>query len=113
MAASRGRLAATAVLVAVAGCGGSAIQGVLEWAQPPVLQGHTLTGTLRNGTSHSEQLSVSRMRLLDERGRKVRARIRVSTSSLASHATAAIRATWKSGTPVRIDYGAGTLSLRS
>jgi hypothetical protein len=53
------------------------------------------------------------MRLLDDHGRKVAGRIRVSSSSLASGASTSLTARWKSGDPVRIDYGAGTLALPS
>lgn len=106
------RLAAILTLLALAGCGNSGIQGVLEWAAPPRVSERTLSGTLRNTTSHAEPLSAGEIRLLDEHGRRVRARIHVSTTSLSAHATAVIRATWRSGSPVRIDYGAGTLPLR-
>ena len=53
------------------------------------------------------------MRLLDDRGRKVAGKIRVASGELASGASTSLTAMWKSGDPVRIDYGAGTLPLPS
>jgi hypothetical protein len=112
------RLAASiVVVVALAGCGGSAIEGTLEWAQPPSLASHSLSGPIRNKTSHSVKLDATSMRLLDDRGRKLPGQIRVAGSaasiSLAAGASTDLAASWKSGKPVRIDYGSGTLALPS
>ena len=101
------------LLVALSGCGGSGIEGTLEWDKPPALSAHSLTGSIQNTTSHSLSLDPKRMRLLDERGRKMAARIRIGRGEIASGNTTSLRATWTSGKPVRIDYGAGTLALPS
>jgi hypothetical protein len=102
------------VLVAfLAGCGGSGIEGTLQWAEPPSVSGRSLNGTLENTTSHSVTLEPKRMRLLNDDGKKVPARIRVDQSELGSGASTGLSATWKSGNPVRIDYGSGTLALPS
>ena len=68
---------------------------------------------IQNATSHSLRLDPKAMRLLDDRGRKVVGRVRVSGSDLPAHGTTTLSATWKSGNPVRIDYGTGTLALPS
>jgi hypothetical protein len=102
-----------ALALALGGCGSSGIQGTLEWQGSPVIRPHVLRGVLHNTTSHSVSLDPGAMRLLNDRGQKVRARIRASTSSLPAHGTASVSATWKAGDPVRIDYGEGTLPLRS
>jgi hypothetical protein len=70
-------------------------------------------GRIHNTTSHSVSLPPKSMRLLDDRGRKVAGRIRVGRSELAAGGSTGLRATWKAGKPVRIDYGAGTLALPS
>jgi hypothetical protein len=101
------------LFVALAGCGGSGIEGTLQWAQPPSVSGRSVSGSVENTTSHSVTLNPKRMRLLDDRGKEVDARIRVGQSELASGASTGLRATWKSGNPVRIDYGSGTLALPS
>jgi hypothetical protein len=101
------------LVVGLAGCGSSGLSGTLEWEQPPVVSAHGLNGSIQNTTSHSVSLSEKSMRLLDDRGRKVGARIRLGRSELASGEATSLRATWKGGEPVRIDYGAGTLALRS
>lgn len=98
-------------LAVLAGCGSSAIQGTASWVGAPRVAGHTLSGELRNTTGHSLGLDVKSMRLLDDHGRKVAARIRVGSASVAAHGTTSVRATWRSGKPVRIDYGEGTLAL--
>jgi hypothetical protein len=53
------------------------------------------------------------MRLLDADGRKVAGKIEVGKDPLPAHGSTTLRATWKSGKPVRIDYGSGTLALPS
>jgi hypothetical protein len=108
----RGALAVF-LLIALAGCGNSGLEGTLDWAQPPSVSAHAVNGTIKNKTSHSVTVDAKSMRLLDDRGRKVGGRIRVATDSLASGASTRLTATWKSGDPVRIDYGAGTLALPS
>jgi hypothetical protein len=100
-------------LVALAGCGGSGIEGTLQWEQPPTVSGHSVSGSVRNTTSHSVTLSPKSMRLLDDGGKKVAGTIRVDRSAIASGDSTGLRAVWKSGNPVRIDYGSGTLALPS
>src|SRR4051794_29828346 len=91
------------LLIALAGCGGGEFEGTLRWAQSPSVSGHSLNGSLENRTSHSVALNAKGMRLLDDRGRKVAARIRVRTGDLAAGASTRPRGTWESGKPVRID----------
>ena len=100
-------------LVALAGCGGSGLEGTLQWAQPPSVSGRSVSGTVENTTSHSVRLDPKRMRLLNDDGKKVTGSIRIGQSSLGSGESTGLRATWKSGNPVRIDYGSGTLALPS
>ncbi|HEX6711875.1 MAG TPA: hypothetical protein VF066_00775 [Thermoleophilaceae bacterium] len=107
------RRAGIVLLVGLAGCGSSGIEGTLQWEQPPVVSGRVLNGSIQNATSHSVSLEPKAMRLLDDRGRKVAAQIRVERPDLPAGESTNVRATWKSGKPVRIDYGAGTLALRS
>jgi hypothetical protein len=107
------RRAGIVLLVGLAGCGGGGLQGTLQWAQPPALSGHSLNGSVQNRTSHSQSLDPKSMRLLDDHGRKVDGRIRVTNSRLGAGASTSLTATWKSGKPVLIDYGAGTLALPS
>lgn len=108
------RLAGIAiVLLALAGCGSSGIEGTLRWEQPPSVSAHSLNGSIQNTTSHSVTLDPKAMRLLDDRGKKVAAKLHVASGKLASGASTSLGATWKSGNPVRIDYGAGTLALPS
>jgi hypothetical protein len=107
------RRAGIVLLAALAGCGGSGLEGTLQWAQPPATSAHSLTGSLQNKTSHSVSLDPKSMRLLDDHGRKVGGRIRVKNSELAAGASTSLTASWKAGKPVRIDYGAGTLALPS
>lgn len=97
----------------LAGCGSSGLEGTLDWAQPPVVSGRSVSGVIRNTTSHSLTLDAKAMRLLDDHGRKVDGRIRVEQSVVGAGASTRLSAGWKSGDPVRIDYGAGTLALRS
>jgi hypothetical protein len=101
------------VLVALAGCGNSGIQGVLSWKGSPRVGAGSASGIVQNTTSHSQRLEPSSMRLLDYRGRKVAGHIRVGRRSVPAHQWTSLLATWKSGKPVRIDYGAGTLALPS
>jgi hypothetical protein len=107
------RRAGIVLLLALAGCGGSGLEGTLQWAQPPAVSGHSLRGSVQNTTSHSVSLDPKSMRLLDDHGRKVGGRIRVTNTKVAAGASTNVTATWKSGKPVRIDYGAGTLALPS
>jgi hypothetical protein len=107
------RRAGIVFLVGLAGCGGGGLEGTLQWAQPPAVSGHSLNGSVQNRTSHSQTLDPRSMRLLDDHGRKIGGRIRVANSDLAAGASTSVTATWKSGKPVRIDYGAGTLALPS
>jgi hypothetical protein len=102
-----------ALVAGLVGCGGSGLEGTLDWAQPPAVSGRSVKGSIENKTSHSVSLDAGSMRLLDDRGRKVAGRIRVASSQLASGAATSLTARWKSGDPVRIDYGAGTLALPS
>ena len=109
-----GRAVAILVLaLAVGGCGSSGIEGTLAWVNDPAVSPHALNGTARNTTSHSVTLSAKGMRLLDADGKKVAARFRLSKERLEKGGTAVVSATWKSGKPVRIDYGSGTLALPS
>jgi hypothetical protein len=102
------------VLVALlAGCGGGGLEGVLAWKTEPSVGAGRALGEVRNTTSHSLNLDTKSMRLLDDRGRKVAGRFAVGTGVLAAHSETSLRASWKSGKPVRIDYGAGTLALPS
>jgi len=101
------------LVCALVGCGGGGLEGVLAWDDDPVVTDGSVSGRVRNTTSHSVDLNPKTMRLLDDRGRKVPGRIRVGDEVLAVHASTALRATWKSGKPVRIDYGAGALPLTS
>jgi hypothetical protein len=102
-----------AVVVVVGGCGNSAIEGTLAWSSDPVVGRHSLNGSIRNTTSHSVALHPKSMRLLDADGRKVKGRISAGTDPVRAHASTTLRATWKSGKPVRIDYGTGALALPS
>jgi hypothetical protein len=106
-------IAAVVVVVVVGGCGGGGIEGTLAWTSDPVVGAHSLNGSVRNTTSHSVALGPKSMRLLDADGRKVKGRISVGMDPLPAHASTTLRATWKSGKPVRIDYGSGTLALPS
>jgi hypothetical protein len=99
--------------LALAGCSGSTLEGTLRWQANPRVSGHALRGRVQNTTSHSLTLDPKAMRLLDDRGNRVGGRVRVSASDLPAHAATTLRATWKSGNPVRIDYGTGTLALPS
>jgi hypothetical protein len=113
------RRAGIVALAALAGCGSGGIEGTLQWQGNPVVHssggsaGATAAGTIRNTTSHSVTLAARQMRLLDDRGTKVAGRVRVGSSELAAGASTRLVARWKSGKPVRIDYGAGTLALPS
>jgi hypothetical protein len=99
-------------LFVLAGCG-SGLEGTLAWDGDPSLGPHSLNGSLKNTTSHSVAIGPKTMRLLDSNGHKVSARIRVTAGDLSAGASTPLRATWKSGKPVRIDYGSGTLALPS
>jgi hypothetical protein len=74
---------------------------------------HAVNGSVRNSTGHSVALHPKAMRLLDADGRKVAGKITVGKDPLPAHGSTTLRATWKSGKPVRIDYGSGTLALPS
>jgi hypothetical protein len=102
------------VALVLAGCGsGSAIQGTLGWNSDPVVGPHSVKGSVRNTTSHSVALNRQSMRLLDADGRKVKGRISAGSDPLPAHGSTTLRATWRSGNPVRIDYGTGALPLPS
>jgi hypothetical protein len=101
------------LVLLLAGCGGSGLEGTLSWEQGPTMSRQAVSGSVKNTTSHSVTLNAKAMRLLDDRGRKLGGRIRVARAELASGESTSLRATWKSGNPVRIDYGAGTLALPS
>ena len=95
------------------GCGGGGLEGTLKWEQPPTVSGKSVRGTVQNATSHTQTLSPKSMRLLDDRGNKVDGTFRVEQTKIPAGASTGVSATWKSGNPVRIDYGAGTLALPS
>jgi hypothetical protein len=99
--------------LALAGCGGTGLRGTLEWSGSPSTGPQSVSGTVRNTTSHSVDLNPGAMRLLDKDGRSVAGRIEVGAQRLAAHASTRLTARWKAGKPVRIDYGAGTLALPS
>ena len=113
------RLAAAIVAgVVLTGCGSTGFEGTLEWAQPPSVSAHSLHGRIRNTTSHSVTIDPKTTRLLDDHGRKVPGRVEVggaasTSTTLPAKGSGGLTATWKSGKPVRIDYGAGTLALPS
>jgi hypothetical protein len=113
------RRAGIVLLVALAGCGSSGLEGTLQWRADPRIRangsagGASATGVVHNTTSHSVSLDPKRMRLLDDHGRKVTGRIRVGQPELGAGSSTLLTARWKSGKPVRIDYGAGTLALPS
>src|SRR3954453_17126590 len=71
-------VASIVVLVALAGCGSSAIEGTLEWAQSPSLSSHSLRGQVRNTPSHPVTVDARSMRLLDDHGRKLPGQMRVA-----------------------------------
>jgi hypothetical protein len=100
------------VLALLVGCG-SGIQQTLVWKQSPAVSAHSAHGVVSNTTSRSFPLDTHAMRLLDENGRKVKGHFTISPARVPRHGTATLTATWKSGKPVRIDYGAGTLPLGS
>jgi hypothetical protein len=106
-------IAGLVALVLAACGGGSAIQGTLAWNSDPVVGPHSLNGSVRNTTSHSVALKPKAMRLLDADGRKVKGRISAGSDPLPPHASTTLHATWRSGKPVRIDYGTGALPLPS
>jgi hypothetical protein len=85
----------------------------MQWEQPPTVSGQSVRGTVKNTTSHSQTLSPKSMRLLDDRGNRVKGTIRVDQTKIPPGASTSLSAAWKSGKPVRIDYGAGTLALPS
>jgi hypothetical protein len=103
----------------LAGCGGSGLQGTLAWKHKPAVftrpgsSSHSVAGFVRNTTSHAVDLDARQMRLLDADGRKVTGRIQLRSAHLPAGASTALAATWRSGKPVRIDYGAGALALPS
>jgi hypothetical protein len=101
------------VVATVAGCGSGAIRGALDWKSGPQVTAQSASGVVQNTTGHSFTLDPKAMRLLDKDGRKVAARFGVGAAELPAHASARLDVRWKSGKPVRIDYGAGTLSLNS
>jgi hypothetical protein len=100
-------------LIVVAGCGGSGLEGVLQWEGDPNVAARALNGTIRNTTDHAVDLDAGAMRLLDADGRKIKARFRLDREEVPRGGQTRVRVTWKAGKPVRIDYGAGTLALPS
>ena len=108
------RVISVLLATGLAACGGAtALEGTLVWTGMPTVSGHSAHGAVRNTTSHSVSLDPHSMRLLDSSGRKLGGRFRVSMTSLPKGATAQLAVTWKTGNPVRIDYGSGTLPLPS
>src|SRR4051794_19014328 len=91
------------LLVVLAGCGSSGIEGTLQWEQPPTSAGRAVNGSVQNRTSHSVTLDAKAMRLLDDHGRKVAGHVRIDREQLAAGEATSLRASWKSGKPVRID----------
>jgi hypothetical protein len=106
----RGLAIATASL-AIAGCGGSGLKGTLAWDGTPDRTANALRGTIVNTTSNTVTVDPKTMRLLDDDGRKVAARIRLAKTKVPPGGTTAVTATWRKGDPTRLDYGAGTLQL--
>jgi hypothetical protein len=98
---------------AVAGCGSGGLRGSLEWQAGPRLGPHSATGVVRNTTGHTFDLDPHAMRLLDDDGRKVDGHFSITQPQLAAHAATRLEVSWRTGKPVRIDYGAGTLRLTS
>jgi hypothetical protein len=110
------RFIPTAGLVAavLAGCGGGGtIEGTLAWSGSPRVGPHGASGVVRNTTSHSVTLDPKAMRLLDASGRKVRGRFTVERQQVEGGGSVRLVASWRSGKPVRIDYGTGALALPS
>jgi hypothetical protein len=101
------------LVAAFAGCGSGGLRGSLEWSSGPVVHANSAGGVVRNTTGHSVDLDPHSLRLLDANGRKVAGHFSVTQTHLAKHATSALDVRWKSGKPVRIDYGAGALLLTS
>ena len=99
--------------IGLTACGSTTLEGTLAWQGLPRVGARSLQGRLHNTTSHAVTLNPKQMRLLDVKGRRVPGRIRVGTGELAAHAVTSLTATWKTGNPVRIDYGSGTLALPS
>jgi hypothetical protein len=99
--------------LAVAGCGSGGLRGSLEWSQGPSVSGHSASGVVRNTTGHTVELDPHALRLLDDEGRKVKGRFSVGKTSVPSHGTTRLEARWRSGQPVRIDYGSGALAIPS
>jgi hypothetical protein len=100
----------------IAGCGGgSGLAQALTWDGAPRVQGRTVSGTVRNTTSHSVTLDPKEIRFLDPDGRSLHAKgVHVAKPKLAAGETTRLSAGWTGKTtPSRLDYGAGTLSLSS
>lgn len=108
------RLCSLLVLVVLlAACGNSSIEQTLEWKGSPKVDVRSASGVIRNTTSHAVDLRAKSMRLLDGDGKKVSGRFRVERQHVGGGGTSRLVVTWRSGDPVRIDYGAGTLPLGS
>ena len=97
--------------LAVAGCGSGGLEGSLAWQSGPATRAHSAGGVVRNTTGHSVDLDPHSMRLLDADGRKVAGHFGLGATHLPAHSTTTLSVTWKSGKPVRIDYGSGALRL--
>jgi hypothetical protein len=104
---------AVAFVVLLASCGNSGIEQTLQWEGSPRVDARSASGVIRNTTSHAVELRAKSMRLLDADGKKVSGRFRVQRQHVGGGGTSRLVVTWRSGDPVRIDYGAGTLPLGS
>jgi hypothetical protein len=112
--AVRHAIAIGAVGLVLVGCGSEGLRGSLEWSDGPSVTAHSARGVVRNTTGHTVELDARALRLLDADGRKVAGgRFSVARPSLEPHATTSLEARWRSGKPVRIDYGSGALAIPS
>jgi hypothetical protein len=99
--------------VALAGCGSGGLRGSLAWSGSPSLRAHSASGIVRNVSGHTVDLDPHALRLLDADGRKVAGTFSVARAHISRHETTRLTVHWRTGKPVRIDYGAGTLRLTS
>src|SRR5436190_19191245 len=58
----RMRFLGIVLVVALAGCGASGLEGTLAWEKTPTVSGHVMSGRVQNTTSHSVTLDPTRMR---------------------------------------------------